>query len=379
MFSGNLYVGIDVHKETVTVAVLPEGAEEPTVVKTLPNRSRRLRRFFDRLVRDGGEIRACYEASGAGYVLQRQMRAWGHSCEVVAPSLVPKRPGHQRKYDRWDATELARYYRAGDLVVIRVPDEASERDRDLVRCRGTFHQEVVRAQHYVLKFLRRRGLIYREGSNWTQKHFQWLHGLLREEVLEAEDAAVLREYLALLEYTRGRRDELDGKIEEMALRPAYRDAVERLACYRGIRTHSAVVLTTEIGDWRRFEHPKKVMAYVGLVPSENSTGEDRRTGSITKAGNSRCRHVLVQAAWSYRRPPRLGAALKRRQEGQPADVIAHSWKAQQRLYKRFRHLEYRKGSKKAVVAVARELSGFLWATMQDVEWTADSGEVPPAA
>jgi len=366
MSETKLFVGMDVHKDSVMVAVFPAGASEPTVVKRLPNEARKLRRFFERLSRQG-EVRACYEASGAGYVLQRLLTTWGHTCEVVAPSLIPTRPGDRRKHDKKDAVQLARLYRAGELVVIRIPAAAEERVRDLVRCRETFQREVLRSRHYNLKFLRRRDLVYREGRNWTARHLAWLRGLQCAGALEAEDQEVFTEYLALLEYKLQRREELDRRIEALALRPAYRAAVERLCCFKGISTHAAMVLVTELGDVRRFDHPRQLMAYVGLVPSEHSSGEQRRQGSITKAGNSRCRHVLIQAAWSYRHPPRRGVPLKRRQEGQPAAVVVHSWKAQHRLHKLFGRLAYRRCPQIAVVAVARELVGFLWAVMWELE------------
>jgi transposase len=288
---------------------------------------------------------------------------------VVAPSLIPQRPGERRKNDRRDATDLVRLYRAGELVTIRVPTAAEERVRDLVRCRETFQREILKSRHYVLKFLARRGLVYREGKNWTGRHFTWLRSLLGGEDLEAEDRVVYAEYLSLLDYKLQRREELDRRIEEIALEPAWREAVGRLRAFKGIDTHAAMVLVTEIGDYRRFERPGQLMAYLGLVPSEHSSGERQRLGAITKTGNSRCRHVLVQSAWSYRHPPRLGAPLRRRQEGQPPDVVTHSWKAQHRLHKRFRQLEYRKNSRIAAVAVARELVGFVWAVMQDFEET----------
>jgi transposase len=366
-----IYVGMDVHKDSVMVALLPESSREPTIVKRLPNEPRKLRRFFDRVARDG-VVQACYEASGAGYVLQRALTEWGHACEVVAPSLIPKRPGDRRKNDRRDAVQLVGLYRAGELVTIRIPTAAQERVRDLVRCRETFQREILRSRHYVLKFLARRGLVYREGQNWTGKHFTWLRGLLGGEHMETEDRVIYAEYLSLLDYKLQRREELDRQIEQIALEPAYREAVGRLCAFKGIATHAAMVLVSEIGDFRRFERPGQLMAYLGLVPSEHSSGERQRLGAITKAGNSRCRHVLVQAAWSYRHPPRLGAPLRRRHEGQPAGVITHSWKAQHRLHKRFRQLEYRKNSRIAAVAVARELAGFVWAVMQDLEETREA-------
>jgi transposase len=364
---------MDVHKDSVMIAVLPEPAKEPTRVERVCNDPRRLRRFLERLGREG-EIRACYEASGAGYVLHRWLKEWGYHCEIIAPSLTPTRPGERRKHDKRDAIELARLYRAGELVLIRVPSEAEERVRDLVRCRGTFNRETLKSRHYILKFLRRRGLIYREGSHWTQRHFEWLRRLFSNGALSGEDAVVFGEYLALLDYKLSRREELDRQIEELALGPAYRAAVERLRCFRGLDTHGAMVLVTEIGDFRRFESPRQLMAYVGLVPSEHSSGERERRGSITKAGNSRCRHVLVQAAWSYQHRPAVGAKLKKRQQGAPPGVIGHAWKAQHRLYKLFHRIAFRRLRQVAAVAVARELVGFVWAVMQDLQLEVEAAD-----
>ena len=380
MSASILYLGMDVHKDSITVAVFAPTGNEPRLLEKLPNETHRIRRFLERLRQDGTELRACYEASGAGYVLQRQFSAWGIHCDVIAPSLIPTRPGEKRKHDKRDALGLGRLYRAGELVPIRIPSEAEERVRDLVRCRATFQKEIQQSRHYLLKFLRRRGFLYREGEHWTQRHFAWMRSLLHEKQkqLVEEDALVVSEYLALLEYKLSRREELDRRIEEIALRPFYRPVVERLKCFRGIETHSAMVLASEIGDWRRFESPRQLMTYLGLVPSEESSGEYRRQGRITKSGNSHCRHVLVQAAWSYRRPPTRGAALKRRQRGQPSGVIAHSWKAQQRLYKLFHRISARKASQVAVVAVARELVGFLWAVMQELD-VAQQGQQKNAA
>lgn len=262
---------------------------------------------------------------------------------------------------------MARLYRAGELTVIRIPSESEERVRDLVRCRETLHRELVRSRHYVVKFLARRRYVYRAGTNWTQPYWRWLRQLQGSGELAAEDRTVLGEYLALVEYTGQRRDELDRQIEALALTPAYEATVARLRCFRGIETHAAMVLASELGDWRRFGSPRELMAYLGLVPSEHSSGPRERRGAITKAGNSRCRHVLLQAAWAYRHQPRLSVALRARQRGQPAATVAHAWKAQQRLHKVYGRLTYRKRAPVAVVAVARELVGFLWAVLQDVE------------
>jgi len=365
--SSTIYLGLDVHKESVTVAVLPEGATAPTRLERLPNDFAKLRRFINRLA-EQGELRACYEASGAGYVLQRAMREWGYQCEVIAPSLIPTKPGVQRKHDKHDAAQLARLYRAGELTIVRIPSEAEERVRDVVRCRETFQRELLKSRHYILKFLARRGFVYREGTNWSRPHLRWLEQLAGgASSLAPEDLLVYREYLALFEYKLQRREELDRQIEELALTPSLAQAVNRLQCFRGISVHTAMVLATELVDWRRFDHPRQLSAYLGLVPSEHSSGNRERKGSITKAGNSHCRHVLVQAAWSYRHRPQIGDQLKARQKGQPASVVAHAWKAQQRLHKRYTHLAYRKQPQVAVVAVARELVGFLWSVMQEVE------------
>jgi len=361
-----IYLGMDVHKDSITIAVLPAEAKAPTRLERLPNDLPKLKKWIARVARDG-EIRACYEASGAGYVLHRALREWGYACEVIAPSLTPKRPGVQRKHDKRDATDLARYYRAGELVVVRIPSEAEERVRDVVRCRETFQREILKSRHYILKFLARRGFVYREGTNWCTPHLKWLQHLTTDgSPLAPDDRLVFREYHALLEYKLQRREELDRKIEQLALLPSLAPMVQTLQCFRGISLHSAMVLATEIGDWRRFEHPRQLACYLGLVPKEDSSGDRIRLGAITKAGNTHCRHVLVQASWSYRHRPQTSVDLKRRQAGQPPAVITHAMKAQHRLHARFNHLSYRKRSQIAVVAVARELVGFLWAVMQDV-------------
>jgi len=361
-----IYLGMDVHKDSITIAVLPATAKTPTRLERLPNDLPKLKRFLDRAARDG-ELRACYEASGAGYVLHRALRDWGYACDVIAPSLIPKRPGVQRKHDKRDAAELARYYRAGELTAVRIPSEAEERVRDVVRCRETFQREILKSRHYILKFLARRGFVYREGTNWCTPHLRWLEHLTGEaSPLAPADRLVFREYHALLAYKLQRRDELDRQIEQLALTPALATAVARLQCFRGIALQGAMVLATEIVDWRRFERPGQLAAYLGLVSREDSSGPRERKGSITKAGNSHCRHVLVQAAWCYHYRPNLSVEIRRRQQGQPPAVVAHAWKAQQRLHQRYQHLAHRKQPQIAVVAVARELVGFLWAVMRDL-------------
>ena len=364
MSPSSIYLGLDVHKESVTIAVLPEGEAAPTRVERLPFDLKKLHRFVSRLA-ESGAIRACYEASGAGYVLHRAITSWGHHCDVIASALIPTKPGERRKHDKHDAANLARLYRAGELTAIRIPSVDEERVREIVRCREIVQREVLRARHYLLKLLFRRGLVYHDGAHWTARHRCWLAEVRRSGILAGGDAVAFDEFMALLEYTLVRRDALDREIEVLALSPAYQPAVARLQCYRGISTLGAMVLATEIVDWQRFAKPTQLMAYLGLVPTEHSSGTRERRGAITKAGNSRCRHILVQAAWAQRRPPAQSLLLRRRQQGQPAAVIAHAWKAQHRLYTLFQRLAHRRSPQIAAVGVARELVGFLWATMRE--------------
>ena len=246
-----------------------------------------------------------------------------------------------------------------------------------MRCRQCFQREVLRSRHYVTKFLARRGFVYRQGQNWTREHRRWLVSLLQDGGLEPEDRSVFGEYLALLDYKLSRREELDDQIEKLAFSPAYKPRVERLRCFRGIDTLAAMTLATEIGDWRRFERPGQLMAYLGLVPSEHSSGEREHRGPITKTGNSRCRHVLVQAAWHYRHRPAVSTGLKRRQRAQPPAVVGHAWKAQHHLYKLYHRIAVRKSSCIAAVAVARELVGFLWPSCRNLKSSRRLGSALP--
>ena len=353
-------VGLDVHQETIRIAVLPEGSDSFVDEVTIQNRYEAVRKSVTRLSRHY-ELRCCYEASGAGYVLHRWLGELGISCSVIAPSKTPKRPGDRSKTDRRDAQNLARWFRAGDLTEVHIPSAEEEAVRSLVRCRETLGREVVKSKQYVLKFLSSRGLVYREGSNWTQKHWKWLRGL----ELVGPDQEVLDEYLALLEYKLGRLAGLDRRLEELSDSEAYQEGVGKLGCLRGIGVQTAMTLLTETIDFRRFGSPRQLMAYWGLIPSEWSSGDRSRHGPITKSGNSRCRRVLIEAAWHYRHKPAVGVALRNRQSGQPARVVAHALKAQHRLHKKFWGIAHRKEKQKAIVAVARELAGFIWAIMTD--------------
>jgi transposase len=295
-------------------------------------------------------------------VLHRWLKDLGIQCSVIAPSLIPVQPGNRIKTDKRDARKLARLYKAGELTAVHIPSEEEESMRSLVRCRETLVKEVVQSKNYVLKFLRLRGLAFHGSkSNWTQKHWGWLKGL----AFEGADREVFAEYLALLEYKLGRLAALNQRLEEVARSDRYREAVGRLCCLRGIAVKNAMGLLAETIDFGRFGSPRRLMAYYGIIPQEDTSGPNRRQGGITKTGNARCRRIMIEAAWHYQHKPGLSQALKERQLGQPPAVVAHSWKAQHRLHKKFWRIAVRKERQKAVVAVARELAGFIWAIMTD--------------
>jgi transposase len=288
------------------------------------------------------------------------MESWGHACQVIAPSLAPTRPGDRVKTDRRDAERLAFDLRAGLLTPVRIPKEAEERVRGLLRSRGHLLQDVHGTKQFLLKFLDRRDL-KGPGKNWTGPFWRWLRSLS----LQAEDRFVFDSHLGLLEMKLALLDGTDGEIERIAQTEPYREPVGRLRCFRGVDTLTAMTLLAELIDVKRFSGPRALMDYVGLGISEYSSGPRRRHGGITKAGNSHVRRILIEAAWHYRHRPALGVGLRRRQAGQDPAVIAHAWRAQRRLHRRFHRLAHRMLRQKAVTAVARELVGFLWAVLQD--------------
>jgi transposase len=265
------------------------------------------------------------------------------------------------KTDRRDAAKLVRLFRAGELTAIHVPTEAEEGVRDLTRCRDAVRADIVRWRHRVLKLLARHGRVYQAGKNWSQAHWTWLRA---QRFADAALTRTLDASLEALEQALRRRAELDRAIEDIATEPRYRDAVGALRCFRGLNTLSAMILVAEIVDFQRFVRPRALMAYLGLVPSEYSSGERHHRGALTKAGNGHARRVLVEAAWHYRHRPALGHRLARHTVDQPPAVVAEAWRAQQRLHRRYRHLVgHGKRPTVAVAAVARELAGFVWAAM----------------
>lgn len=351
------HVGLDVHKDSTAVAVLRSDAIEPDhrVVASTPEAYRKL---VAGLGTDG--IVFCYEAGPCGYDPYRLLARLGVRCEVIAPSLIPRRAGDRVKTDRLDARNLARLHRAGELTAIRVPSELEESIRDLVRVREDIKGDRRRAIQRTKAFLLRHGI--RAPKGWHTGHATWARGLRFEEPATQEAFDAL---LGAVETRDVQLRSLDAKIAEWSLREPLAGPVARLRTLRGIDTLSAAILAAEVCDFRAFARAPAFMGFTGLVPSEHSSGARTQRGSITKAGNHHVRRVLVEAAWSYRHRPAVGVQLRRRQQDQPQAVIAHSWVAQQRLHDKFVKVAAKHDRNVAVVAVARELAGFVWALMTD--------------
>jgi transposase len=357
-------VGLDTAKKSIQVAVVKPG-ERDVVEWQEPNDARGVKRLVKRLQREApGELRACYEAGPCGYALQRQLRAAEVDCSVVAPSLIPVKPGERVKTDRRDARKLAECLRAGTLTEVHPPTPEQEAARDLCRCREDVRQDLERSRHRMGKLLLRRALVH-PGRAWTQAHRSWVRRLRFEE---AADRAVFEDYLLAIEHLEERLRGLEEKLAALSGQEPYREPVGWLRCFRGIDTVTAMTIVTELHGFERFRTARELMSYLGLVPSEHSSGGKQRRGPITKAGNSHLRRVLIEAAWHYRHRPGENAALRKRRDGQPAWAIAIADRAQARLHKRFWRLLGRgKAHNKTVTAVARELVGFLWATLSQRE------------
>ncbi len=282
-------------------------------------------------------------------------------CQVIAPALIPRKPGERIKTNPRDARKLAELLRAGLLTEVQPPTPEEEAVRDLCRARDDAREDLQRSHHRLGKLLLRRGLHY-SGRNWTRAHRQWIDSL---EWAHAAERVVVDDYLLAIDHLEARLIELDARLTAIAATEPYREPVAWLRCFRGIDTLTAILILAELHDFRRFQSPRALMAYVGLVPGEDSSGEKHRRGRITRTGNALVRRLLVETAWHYQHRPSVGVALTRRRKGQPTRVIAIADKAQQRLCRRFRRLaEHHKPAPKIAVAIARELAGFLWAVLQ---------------
>ena len=357
MAKARTLVGLDVHASKVVAAMLDEQTGEL--------RFSRLGGETDRAVALcaglEGPVRVAYEAGPTGFGLARALTAAGVECVVAAPGKIPRAAQDRVKTDRRDAEHLVRLLLAGKLEAVRVPTSAEEAMRDLVRAREDVRGDLMRARHRVSKMLLRHDQRFSTGQRaWSQGHRDWL---ARVELSDPVAQLVLRDYLAAVEAMVIRRDELERRIAELVPDSPWSELVPRLRCLRGIDTLSAVGLCAEVGNFERFARAGELMSYLGLVPSEHSTGDKRRLGAITKSGSRHARRLLVEAAWHYRRGPRPSRELARRQAGQPEHIVAISWKAQQRLARTWRRLADERGKRRTLVAVAvaRELAGFVWA------------------
>ncbi len=355
------FIGLDVHAETIAVAVAePDG--EVRSLGVIPNQPASIQKLVKKLG-PPAQLRVCYEAGPTGYVVYWQLTTLGVRCDVVAPTLVPVKPGDRVKTDRRDALKLARSYRAGDLTPVWVPDAAHEALRDLVRAREAAKKDQLRARHRLAKFLLRHGRRPPLAMKaWSQAHLTWVKSAVRFE--HAAQEATLQDYVHEVDHVVGRIERLEHAIDE-AVKTAperLRAVIAALQALRGIARVSAVTIVAEVGELSRFAKPRQLMGYSGAVAREDSSGPRIRRGAITKTGNAHLRRIIVEAAWAYRHRPAVGATLRKRHATLDAEVIAMAWKAQHRLHRRYRSLTARGKSKQsAVTAVGRELLGFIWA------------------
>jgi transposase len=355
------FLGLDVHAETIAVAVA-EANGETRSLGTIANREDSIRKFIKKLG-SPEQLRACYEAGPTGFVLYWQLTQLGVDCAVVAPSLVPKKPGDRVKTDRRDALKLAHCHRNGDLTAVWVPDDASEALRDLVRQREAAKQDQLRARHRLTKFLLRTGQRPPLGLKpWTERYMRWLAQV--RYVQPAQEVTRL-DCMNEFEHMSARVKRLEEAILEVVKQApqAMQELIRGLQALRGVAHISAVTIAAELGNISsRFETARKLMGYSGAFPSEDSSGNRIRKGGITKAGNAHLRRIVMESAWCYRHLPRVGEKLRKRHQGVPAEIIEISWKAQNRLYKRYRKLTMAgKDQRKVITAVGRELLGFIWA------------------
>ena len=352
------YVGMDTHKKQHKIA-LHHPRQEEILEFTINNTIRDIKKMVNKIKKQApGQVEFCYEAGVCGFTLKRRIEDMGCKCDVIAPSLVPRKPGERVKTDRRDAKKLLMLFKAGLLTEVHAPDEKQESARELTRLRETAKENLKRIRHQVLKFLTRHGYVYREGSHWTQKHITWMRTIKFTEPMLTN---VFENYFDEMIYCTTRLENLDKEVELLAESEEYKEIVGLLSCFHGIKALTAITIITEIFEFGRFESPRHLMSYLGLTPSEDSSGEKQKKGSITKAGNKRVRRLLNETAWHYRHRYVPSKVLKKRREGQPKWAIEIADAAGRRLSKRHRHLiNSGKMPCKSNIAVARELAGFIW-------------------
>lgn len=352
------YVAMDTHKKQHKIALHYPGCEE-IVEFTINNTAGDIKKMVRKIKKKAPDrVEFCYEAGVCGFTLKRRIEDMDCKCAVIAPSLVPTKPGERVKTDRRDAKKLLMLFEAGLLTEVHAPDEQAEAARELTRLRETAKENLKRIRHQVLKLLTRHGYVYRQGSHWTQKHIAWMRTV---EFTEPILTKVFENYFDEMIRCVCRLESLDKELEILAESEKYKEIVGLLRCLHGIDTLSAITILTEIFEFGRFESPRHLMSYLGLTPSESSSGEKQRKGSITKAGNKRVRRLLNETAWHYRHRYVPAKALKKRREDQPQWAIDIADAAGRRLSQRHRHLiNAGKMPCKANIAVARELAGFIW-------------------
>ncbi len=362
------FLGLDVHADTIAVAVAEPGGEVRSH-GVIPNRLESIRKLIAKLG-PAGQLKACYEAGPSGYVLYWQLTQLGVCCEVIAPSLVPSKAGDRVKTDRRDAEKLARCYRAGELTAVWVPDDAHEALRDLVRAREAAKKDQLKARHRLGKFLLRHGRRPEGLKAWTKQYLDWIRTRVHFDQPALE--VTLADYLEEVDHVAARILRLDKAIDEAVQQaPAeIRVVVEALQALRGVAQTTAATIVSELGSLSRFESPRQLMGYSGLVASEHSSGNRIQRGSITKTGNAHLRRVLVEAAWAYQHRPNVSGFLLRRQKSLALsdEVKQIAWKAQHRLHKRYKSFSNRgKNKNQIVTALGRELLGFIWAIAVEAE------------
>lgn len=362
------FVGIDVAKLRNAVAIADAGREgEVRFFGEVEASDESMRRIVQRISAKFDRVHFCYEAGPTGYGLYRLIRSLGHECTVVAPSLIPRKPGDRVKTNRRDAVSLARLLRAGELAAVWVPDEGHEAMRDLVRARAAAVETLRVHRQQVSAFMLKHGRVYPRKKSWTMRYLRWLQ---EQQFDHPAHQIALQEMVEAVRVSKERAERLEHVIEEFVSAWSLAPIVRALQTLRGVDLIVAVTFATEVGDVRRFESPRQLMGYLGLVPSERSSGDTVRRGGITKAGNGRVRHMLVESAWTYRHPPRIGKTKLYRLEQAPPKVREIAWKAQTRLTARYRMLIAR-GKRTTVVctAIARELVGFMWAVARQAHAT----------
>jgi transposase len=365
------FIGMDVHKNSIDIAIADEGRNgHLRHYGKIDGTLFALDKVVRKLVSKGKQLHFVYEAGPCGYQIYRHLTAQGFDCDVVAPSRIPKESGNQIKNDRRDALMLARLHRSGDLTPVYVPMAEDEAIRDLTRAREDAKSDEKRSKQRLLAFLLRSGIRYTGKSTWSKAHIRWLSDI---KMPHRSQQIVLQEYIGTVDQCKERVQRLTEQIQQLLPEWQLFPIVQALQSMRGVSMIVAATTVAEIGDLKRFRTPSELMAYLGLVPSEHSTGTKIRRGPITKAGNGHVRRVLTEAAWSYRMPARVSRVLLKRQEGLPESACDIAWKAQLRLCSRYRHLWHKGKTKQVIVtAIARELCGFMWAIANEIEAPANN-------